>query len=113
MDKKLKNFQIILEYVEAHKEWASRDKTVEYYLIADKENGHIQLFRTYFNKDNIFQFLVIFHFQIKEDGKVWVLVNNTEIELGIEFMKKGISNKEIVIGFLPPKYRQYSDYAIA
>lgn len=113
MDKQLRNFQIVLDYVQSFKDWSSRDESVEYHLVTDKEHGHIQLFNTYFNEDNRFRFHVVFHFIIKTDGKIWVLVNNTEIEVGIELMKRGISNQEIVVGFIPPKYRKYSEYADA
>ena len=40
-------------------------------------------------------------------------MNYTDIEIGIELMKRGISNQEIVIGFIAPKYREYSEYASA
>lgn len=109
---KLETYQVVLEYVQSVKEWFERDDRYEFHLISDEKTGHIQLFKTNFDKTK-FNFIVVFHFQVKEDGKVWVLVNNTEIEVGIEFMKWGISNKEIVIGFIAPKYREYSDYAKA
>jgi hypothetical protein len=84
----------------------------EYHLISDEKTGHIQLFKTSFDKTK-FNFVIIFHFQIKEDGQVWILVNYTDIEIGIELMKRGISNQEIVIGFIAPKYREYSEYTSA
>jgi hypothetical protein len=109
---KLKTYQIVSEYVQSHKEWVESDTRYEYHLISDEQTGHIQLFKTNFDKSK-FNFIIVFHFQIKADGKVWVWVNNTEIEVGIELMKRGISNQEIVVGFIPPKYRKYSEYADA
>ena len=109
---KLKTYQTVLDYVQSHQEWVKNDKRYEYHLISDEKTGHIQLFKTGFTETK-FDFTIVFHFSIKEDGKVWVLVNNTDIEVGIEFMKRGISNQEIVVGFIHPKYRQYSEYASA
>jgi hypothetical protein len=37
----------------------------------------------------------------------------TEIDLGQFFMERGINTDEIVLGFLSPKMREYSDFAIA
>lgn len=107
---RLKKYQVVLEYVQSHKEWIENNTEYEYHLISDEKTGHIQLFKTNFEKTK-FNFVVIFHFQIKEDGQVWVLVNDTDIEVGIELMKRGISNQEIVIGFIALKYREYSPYA--
>ena len=110
---KLNIFQIVTEYVKSYANWVSNNSKYDYHLITDKEKGHIQLFKVGFNQEGKFRFHIIFHFQIKEKGKVWVLVNNTDIEVGIEFMKKGISNQQIVVGFIPPKLREYSGYATA
>lgn len=109
---KLKTYQTVLQYVQSTKEWFEHDDRYEFHLISDEKTGHIQLFKTSFTKTK-FNFIVVFHFHIKEDGKVWVLVNNTDIEVGVEFMKRGISNQEIVVGFIHPKYREYSEYASA
>jgi hypothetical protein len=45
-------------------------------------------------------------------GKIWIQLNNTEIDLGEELVKRGVPKADIVIGFLPPEIREYSDYAV-
>lgn len=66
---KLKSYQIISEYVQSYKEWVESDERYEYYLISDEKMGHIQLFKTNFDKTK-FNFIVVFHFQEKEDYTV-------------------------------------------
>ncbi|MEM1001809.1 MAG: element excision factor XisI family protein [Bacteroidota bacterium] len=110
---RLNTFQLVTAYVKSHMDWVSGNQQQDYQLITDKEKGHIQLFKAGFNKVGKFRFHVIFHFQIKGDGKVWVLVNNPDIEVGIEFMKAGLNSQQIVVGFIPPKLRAYSGYATA
>ncbi|MEM1001805.1 MAG: element excision factor XisI family protein [Bacteroidota bacterium] len=94
-------------------DWVANNQKHDYQLITDKEKGHIQLFKAGFNKVGKFRCHVIFHFQIKDDGKVWVLVNNTDIEVGIEFMKAELNSQQIVVEFIPPKLRAHPGYATA
>jgi hypothetical protein len=47
------------------------------------------------------------------DGKVWIQLNNTELDIGQELVDKGIPKEEIVLGLQPPYVRQYTGYAIA
>ena len=110
---RLNTLQMVEEYVKSYMDWVANNPKHDYHLMSDKEKGHIQLFKAGFNKEGKFRFHVVFHFQVKEDGKVWVLVNNTDIEVGIEFMKKGLSNQQIVVGFISPKLREHSGYAVA
>ena len=62
---------------------------------------------------NIFQYMVIFHFQIKEDAKVWLWVNNTDILVAEELVALGIPANQIVLGFHSPQLRQYTPFAVA
>jgi XisI protein len=47
------------------------------------------------------------------NGKIWIQKNMTEWEIGEMLEAKGVPKKDIVIGFLSPKMREYSDYAVA
>ena len=40
-----------------------------------------------------------------DTGKVWIYVNNTDREIGIEFGKFGIPASDIVISFVPEEWR--------
>ncbi|MCY7331780.1 MAG: XisI protein [Pseudanabaena sp. CAN_BIN31] len=48
-----------------------------------------------------------------KNGKVWIQVNNTELDIGQELIDLGVAREDIVIGFQPPYMRQFSGYAIA
>ena len=52
------------------------------------------------------------HFDII-DGKIWIQRNMTEIDVAEALIEQGVSKSDIVLGFLSPKMREYSDYAIA
>ncbi len=55
---------------------------------------------------------VSIHLDIK-DGKIWLQLNNTEMDVCQELVDRGVPKEDIVIGFQPPFLRQYSGYAIA
>lgn len=85
---------------------------VENEIIADETRGHYQLVS--FGWDgHSFVYSVIYHFDLKPDGKIWVQVNNTDIDLAEEFLTRGISRQDIVVGFQHPAYRQHTGFAVA
>ena len=47
------------------------------------------------------------------NGKIWIHWNMTEIDLAKELENNGVPKSDIVIGFLSPEIREYSDYAVA
>lgn len=81
-------------------------------VLLDFENNHFQLFTVGWN-DNKYLFLPLFHLDIKPDGKVWLMVNNTDVRIAEELVRKGIPRTDIVLGFQPQSIREYSDYATA
>jgi hypothetical protein len=52
------------------------------------------------------------HLDIK-NGKIWIQINNTELDIGQALVEMGIPKEDIVIGFQPVYIRQVSGYAIA
>ncbi|TAE31822.1 MAG: XisI protein [Cytophagales bacterium] len=82
-------------------------------VVADRERNHFQLASIGWEKDGRFFHNVIFHFDIKPDGKIWIQVNNTDVDIAAELVERGVSKSDIVIGFQPPRYRPYSGYAVA
>lgn len=107
MDKIKKYQDILVEYLS---DYALRSKPVnlpdvEGKVIADRLNSAFQFVRVGWQGDK-FVFNVVFHFDIKEDGKIWLQVNNTEQEVTDQLMDKGVDKKDIVIGFQPPYVRE-------
>jgi XisI protein len=112
MDRKIKKYQKILtDFLVA--ESISKDLgTIELQVVTDFKNNHFQLVETgWFEKRFIYQ--VVFHFDIKPNGRVWILVNNTDTLVAEELIKKGIPSTDIVLGFHPAHARQYTGFAVA
>ena len=86
---------------------------VHYELMIDNQRKHYELLKMGFSKNQMFIHAAIFHFQIKEDGKIWILVNNTDLLIADELIENGVSREDIVIGFQHPTVRKYTGYAVA
>ena len=84
----------------------------EIQIITDTQRGYFQLQALcWVNMRLVHQ--IIFHFDIKPDGKIWIQANNTEEEIGVKLLEMGVNRQDIVVGFQPPSYRQYSGFAVA
>lgn len=101
----------ILEILEAYTKIEYANVEGQNYLIADKENHRYQVV-TMGWQDGKFVHDCPIHFDIIED-KIWIQRNMTEWNLSSHFAKKGIQKNEIVLGFLAPELREYSDFAVA
>ncbi|MDX1942576.1 MAG: XisI protein [Saprospiraceae bacterium] len=80
-------------------------------LIADKENHRYQVVTIGWEGDRFVHDCPL-HFDII-DGKVWIQQNMTEWEVGEMLEAQDVPKSDIVIGFLPPELRAYSEYAVA
>jgi len=81
-------------------------------LIADTKNHRYQVNMMGWDKEGNRVHRCLIHIDII-DGKIWVQENWTEIDPGRELVYKGVPPSDIVVGFLTPKMRELSDYAIA
>jgi XisI protein len=52
------------------------------------------------------------HLDLKDD-KIWIQINNTELDIGQDLVDRGVPKQDIVIGFQPPSIRKFSGYAIS
>lgn len=82
-------------------------------IITDDTTHHYQLIRTGWENNQHFVYTIIFHFHIETDGKIWLLQNNTDIPITDELLKRDVPASDIVLGFHPPEYRQYTGFAAA
>jgi XisI protein len=99
------------EFLSSYSSYGSKNPEIETQLIFDTINDRYLLFRTgWDNQRRIHN--CIFHFDIKDD-KIWIQENNTDIEVDKELEEMGISKKELVVGFLHPSMREYSEYAVS
>jgi hypothetical protein len=114
MNKIEKNKAIILAFLEQYSTYIPVNvRDCENEIIADLLRNHYQLIRIGWGKDDDFIHHTIFHFDIKPDGKVWIQANWTDIDVAQELVERGLEKSDIVIGFQPPRHRQYTGYAVA
>jgi len=81
-------------------------------IILDFENNHFQLVTVGWDNGK-FVYLPLFHFDIKPDGKIWLMVNNTDVRIAEELVNRGVPRTDIVLGFQPEGVRPFTDYASA
>jgi hypothetical protein len=84
----------------------------EYQIMADYERNHFQLISIGWQKERFF-YNVILHLDIKENGKIWLQVNNTDWNIAESLMENGVPITDIVLGFISPAMRKFSNYAVA
>lgn len=84
---------------------------IEVQTVFDAEGDHYQVVALGWDrKERIYGCSI--HLDIK-DGKVWIQLNNTELDIGQDLVERGVAKDDIVIGFQPPYLRVYSGYATA
>jgi hypothetical protein len=77
----------------------------------DTERDHYQVVAVGWDKKERIYGCSI-HLDIKNE-KIWIQINNTELEIGQVLVEMGVPKEDIVIGFQPPYMRQFSGYATA
>lgn len=113
MDTSIEQYStIIIDWLSEYADNVNRQYPDTYDVVVDRKHHHYQVVGTYW-KDDVFKLTIIFYLQIKPNGKVWLLVNNTDLLVFDELMERGIPKTDLVIGFLPESLRQYSGYAVA
>lgn len=111
MDKIAKYQEFILKILNEYTKIRYSNIKAENQIIADKENHRYQIVTIGWDDDTFVHDCPI-HLDII-DEKIWIQQNMTEIDLGEELVKMGVPKSDIVIGFLPPEVREYSEYAVA
>lgn len=113
IEQKIQKYQDILtEFLKASATRANTPGEPEEQILIDKVNNHFMLVVVGWSNRN-FIHDVLLHFDIKPDGKVWIQVNWTEIQVGQELVARGIPATDIVLGFQPEYARPHTGYAAA
>jgi hypothetical protein len=82
------------------------------HIIADKERLHYQFLREGWYDGSTYKMGIMLHFQIKADGKIWILANWTEDDIARDLVERGVPKQDIVLGFQPEYARKLSGYAV-
>lgn len=111
---KIKNYQdTIIRLLEKHAAVTPANiRDAENQVIADRERNHFQLVTLGWD-GKVFVHSVVFHFDIRPEGKIWLQANWTDTDIAAELVNMGVPKSDIVLGFQPPYARPYSGYAVA
>ena len=95
------------------KKYERSNGTIETCLVVDPLRHHYQVLRMGWTDKDTFLLRIILYFQIKADGKIWILANWTEDEVEQILMDKGVKKTDIVLGLLPEYVRPHTGFAAA
>lgn len=110
MGKLEKYRQVIKEILLHYSQYKPSNGEIEVQALFDEERDHYQILGVGWDgKKRVYGCSV--HYDIK-DEKIWLQVNNTEIDFAQELVEKGVPREDIVIGFHTPFFRQHSGYAL-
>jgi hypothetical protein len=105
-----KNQAAVLNLLNEYRYAGSSDET---FIITDKEHNHFQVMSAGWENEDDYAMGILLHFQIKPDGKIWILANGTEDDVAQALIDRGVERSDIVLGFHPQYVRQYTGYAVA
>jgi hypothetical protein len=99
--------EILTDYSQS----GSYDCDIERQLNFDPVRHHYQLVNVGWDGQRRVYGCVV-HLDIKENGKIWLQYNGTEVDFAEELVALGVPRHDIVIGFHSPFMRKASDYAL-
>ena len=80
-------------------------RTANYQLIADEATGNYLLLRNGWQAGTRLYGIII-HVEVKEDGKVWLQQDATDLVVADLLLERGVATDDIVLGFLTPTMRE-------
>lgn len=113
MDTTVKYKEIVKELIEYVYSLCPTSKDVEIQKITDDDNGHYLLYSVgWQGSDWVYGSFV--HIDVRENGRVWLQHDGTDLKIADELIERGIPKDNIVVGFQPPYVRPMMEgYAIA
>lgn len=109
---KIQKYRIIIKQIlSQYATYKPSHGEIEIQALFDTEHDHYQVLGVGWNKkERVYGCSM--HLDIKND-KIWIQLNNTELDIGQALVEMGVPKEDIVIGFQPVYIRQVSGYAIA
>ncbi|MDI6794371.1 MAG: XisI protein [bacterium] len=98
------------EIIERYGQYKPAYGDVEVQTIIDREHYHYQLINVGWNKNQRIRGCVL-HVDIK-DNRIWIQHDGTETGIANELVEIGVPKQDIVLAFLAPYKRQYTDFAV-
>ncbi|MEM1328633.1 MAG: XisI protein [Bacteroidota bacterium] len=83
-------------------------------LIEDEARGHYMLYNDGWQEERrIYGYGCFLHVEVKEDGKVWLQHDGTDLIFGELLLEAGIQKEDMVLGFHAPIMRAETGFAVA
>ncbi|MTJ12516.1 XisI protein [Anabaena sp. UHCC 0187] len=111
MDKLDKYRKIIVSVVKKHAQYKPSHGKIEALCICDQESDNYLLMDTGWDKTGRVH-AVVFHLRII-DGKICIEWDGMERGITGELLELGVEKDDIILGFIRPEYRQFSDFSVA
>ena len=88
------------------------NKSIRPIFIGDEENGHYLLYIDGWKGAQRLYGCSI-HLEVTKEGKIWLHLDETDLNIGQQLLDKGIPKSDIVPGFISPPRRPDTEYAVA
>ncbi|MFM6093374.1 MAG: XisI protein [Dolichospermum sp.] len=111
MDKLNKYRKIIISVVGNHAKYKPSHGKIEALCICDQESDNYLLMDTGWDQTGRVH-AVVFHLRII-DGKICIEWDGTEGGITRELLELGVGKDDIILGFIRPEYRQFTDFSVA
>lgn len=105
----LKYRQIVEKVVAQIAEYSPSDETIR---VLDEKGGHYLLFNNAWEGSRRF-YGCFLHIDVKDDGKVWLQHDGTDLEVANELVAAGVEKRDLVLGFQPKSVREVMEFAVA
>ena len=79
-------------------------RATHYQLVEDKHTGNFLIIRNGWHGGQRL-YNIIIHVEVKDDSKVWVQQDATDLIIADLLLEKGIKPEDLVLGFLAPAMR--------
>lgn len=112
MDKVTQYKSIVRKIVEDIAKWSEGNNTIETMKAIDEQNGQYLLLSDGWLTDNRIYGPLI-HIEVKNNGKVWLRHDGTDLEIGQQLLNAGVLPTDLVPAFHDPSIRGYAGFAIA
>lgn len=90
----------------------NNDRPIQTVLIEDDSRGHYMLYNDGWKGERRI-YGCFLHIEVREDGKVWLQHDGTDLIVGQMLLDAGIPKSNIVLGFHAPIVRPDTGFAVA
>ena len=104
MEKVKKHREIVSDLIQEIGSWMPKEETIETQIIQDHNAGYYILFEVGWEGSRRV-YLPFVHINVKQNGKVWIQHDGTDLKIALLLLERGISKSDIVLGFHSPHRR--------